>query len=50
VLLNVPEFESFIREIIVDTVNDMLFETIVPKRPVRKNTQRMVKRPIKKVR
>jgi|TARA_R110000824_G_scaffold364808_3_gene553284 hypothetical protein len=40
-LLKQDEFESLVREIIIDAVNDMLFESILPKGPMKKRLRKI---------
>jgi len=39
--LNAKEFESLVREIIIDEVNEMLFETIAPKGPMKRTLRKV---------
>ena len=39
--LNVKEFESLVKETIIDIVNEMLFETILPSGPMKKRLRKI---------
>tara|TARA_R110000744_G_scaffold142268_1_gene253824 strand:- start:519 stop:839 length:321 start_codon:yes stop_codon:yes gene_type:complete len=39
--LNVKEFEALVRETIIDVVNDMLFESIVPKGAMKRRLRKV---------
>ncbi|MBT7349893.1 hypothetical protein HN803_03805 [candidate division WWE3 bacterium] len=39
--LSVKEFEALVKETIIDVVNDMLFESIVPKGPLKKTLRKV---------